>query len=203
MQTDEQVIFTIIGTGLCLGGWAVFYLGTRVLGLALGLGFGFFFGELLAMVLKLDTQPANLVSLACALLGAFGGLVLMRATTTFAFGLAGFLFGALLGRLGLEIHAEVNRETFRFTTESSVIVLLAAATMGVLAVWLQKYVMIVITSYIGANFLVEGVDALAKAWPWSFLAILLAGILWQWVLVSRLLTDDGRRRPPRDDDEDD
>ncbi|MGI8905460.1 MAG: DUF4203 domain-containing protein [Candidatus Sumerlaeaceae bacterium] len=189
MQTETQVIYTILGAVLCLGGWAIFWLGSRLLGLALGMAFGFFFGDLLGLVLKLDENATVLVLLACSIMGAFGGLLLMRAATTFVFGLAGFLFGALLGRMGCEMYAEVKQETYAFTAPIAVIVIAAGMVMGVLAFWMQKYIMILITSYVGSTFLVAGVEWLQQHEPWSVPGVTLLAIGWQMLLVMRLIAD--------------
>jgi hypothetical protein len=54
---------------------------------------------------------------------------------------------------------------------------------------MQKYIMIIITSYIGATFLVAGVDYLQTHEPWSTPLVVVAAIAWQIVLVTRLITD--------------
>jgi hypothetical protein len=187
MQTDAQVIYTIYGAGLCLGGWAIFWLGSKLLGLALGLAFGFVFGDLLGLVLKLDANAALLVLLACSLLGAFGGLLLMRAATTFLFGLAGFLFGALLGRLGSELYAEMQHFDYAFNTNVAIAVAASGAIMAALTLLMRKYVIIVITSYMGATFLVAGLDFLTLRQPWSEVGVTLAAIFWQVLLVTQLI----------------
>lgn len=196
MQSDEQVLYTIFGVGLCLGGWLLFWLGSRLVGLALGMSFGFVFGNLLALVLKLEENPTLLVLLACSLMGAFGGFLLMRAATTFVFGLAGFLFGALLGRMGAEFYALYHEDDFAFTAPVVLAVVGSGLLMGLLAVYMQKYIMIVVTSYVGATFLVGGVEFLQTHMPWSFLCVIIAAIGWQSILVGRLLSD--RRRAQQD-----
>lgn len=188
MQSEAQVIYTIVGAGLCVGGWALFWVGSRLLGVALGVAFGFFFGELLGIVLKLEANAALLAQLTCSILGALGGLMAMRAASTFAFALAGFLFGALLGRLGSELYAQWHHETYAFTTQVAIAVAASGGVMAVLALLMQKYIMIVITSYVGATFLVPSVEVLANHEPWATPAVILASILWQVILLTRLIT---------------
>lgn len=193
MQSEEQVIYTILGAALCLGGWIIFWLGSRIIGLALGMGFGFAFGQLLSLVLKLDPNATLLVLLACSLMGAFGGFLLMRVTTMFLFALSGFLFGALLGRLAADYYFISRGESFQFTMPVSVSIAAAGALVAALAVWMQKYIVIIITSYVGATFLVGGVEFLARGMPWSFPALLLVAIAWQVLLVTRLIQGGSRQ----------
>jgi len=200
MQTDEQVLYTIFGVGLCLGGWLLFWLGSRLVGLALGMAFGFVFGQLLTMVLNLQPNQAMLVLLACCLMGAFGGFLLMRAATTFVFGLAGFLFGVLIGRIGAEFHAIYYQNTaFGWSPPVSLAVAGSGIVMAILAVYMQKYIMVIITSYVGATFLVGGVEFLQKHMPWSFVCVLVSAILWQAILVGRLLADRRRAAEPSEE----
>lgn len=189
MRTDEQVLYTIIGIALCVGGWLLFWLGSRLVGLALGMAFGFGFGHVLGLVLKLQESPEMLVLLACSSMGAFGGFLLVRAATRFVFGLVGFLFGALLGRMGGEFYALYHEQDFVFTAPVVLSIVGSGLVVGVLAMYMQKYIMIVITSYVGATFTVGGVEFLQEHMPWSFVCVLIAAMAWQAVLVGRLISD--------------
>lgn len=194
MPNEIDVLLTIFGVALCAGGWVIFHLGTKVLGLAVGLGFGFIFGVLLSLALKIQGDVAAMVDLACALLGGLGGLVLVRAVTTFAFGATGFLFGALIGRLGSELWLQSQGQEFAFTQEVVLTVLASATVMGLLAIWMRKFIMIVVTSFAGATFTTAGVAWLDQHRPTSLLGVFLLAVVWQTLLVNKLLVS--RRRDP-------
>ena len=191
MQSEAEVILTIFGAALCLGGWVIFWMGSRLVGMALGMGFGFVFGDLLAILLKLPAGSAALVLFGCTLMGAFGGLFAMRAVTNFVFALNGFLFGALLGRMGADVYFQIKHAPFDFTGPVIAAILAGAIAMALLAIYLQKHIVIVTTSYIGAAFLTASIRFFLHHKPWSFLCIFLAAIIWQVILVTRLL-DSGK-----------
>jgi hypothetical protein len=134
------------------------------------------------------------VLLACSLLGAFGGVLVARAVSTFLFCLIGFIFGALLGRVGVQLYFHVQGIAYVLTTPVALVIVGCGAVVGVLTAWLQKYVMIVITSFVGATFLVAGVPALQHYALWAFAGTFLAAVLWQVVLVTQLLGDKPARR---------
>ncbi len=192
MPEETEVLLTIFGMALCVGGWIIFHMGTRLIGLALGLGLGFAFGMLLAMALQIEESTASMIELGCALLGAFGGLLLMRAATTFTFGATGFLFGAMIGRLGSELWLQTQDLPFAFTQETVLAILASAAVVGLLAVWLKRMIVIVVTSFIGATFLAAGVPWLEAREPTSVLAVFVAAVVWQLFLGAKFTAD--RRR---------
>jgi hypothetical protein len=113
----------------------------------------------------------------------------MRAATTFLFGIAGFLFGALLGRLGCELYAEMQHFDYAFTTYVAITVATSGAIMAALTLLMRKYVIIIITSYVGATFLVAGVEFLGHRQPWSQVGVTLAAIIWQVLLVTQFISD--------------
>lgn len=193
--SGAEATFVGVGVILLLFGWLVFRAGTRVLGMALGVGLGFFVGEVLNVVLKIDRESGLLLTLACCAIGGIAALFMLRAVTNFLFALIGLLFGALLGRLGAEVYASMQGHEFVFSQESGVVILGVAVATALVAVWLQRLIMILTTSYMGATFLVAGVPGLVT-YPWSFPAVLVAGILWQGSIMGRIFSTRKRRRKP-------
>mgnify|MGYP001767575767 CR=1 FL=1 len=192
---EVNVIMTILGAALCLGGWAIYWVGTRLIAMAFGLAMGFALGQVILLSLGISSEASNLVLLSCTGLGAVAGLLLVRPVTTFMFVLAGFAFGALLGRVGSQIYFMIQGWEFGFTTSVVGVILGSAAVFAALACFLQKYIMIVITSFIGAHFLVLCVPALSEPqWqPWAFSALVLAACAWQIVFVTKLAVDKPHR----------
>ncbi len=196
VQTESELVFTVVGLALLLGGWIIFRLGTRLLGVGLGAGFGFFIGEVLNVVLKVDRNLGLYITIGCSAIGALGAIFMIKAVTNFLFALIGFLFGALIGRIAAEVQADVNQVEFALNSQSGVIILVAAVVTALMAVWLQRLIMILITSYMGATFLVAGVDYLSIQ-PWAFPAVLSAGIFWQGYVLGRLFRRSRKVDAPR------
>ena len=195
LDPNIQVTITILGAALCVGGWVLFAVGSRLFGIAIGMGLGFVFGQILAFAMDLHGTGVALVLVACSLLGAVGGLFLMRAATTLMFGLMGFLFGALLGRIGVQIYNVVENRPFQVDAITVGAILLTAVVVGLLALWLQKAIVVVITSYMGAAFLSSSVPFLVENYPWGFIGVFAAAAAWQAFLVTRLL--DAKIKAPK------
>ncbi|MBX7246396.1 MAG: DUF4203 domain-containing protein [Candidatus Sumerlaeaceae bacterium] len=183
-----QLILLILGAALCIGGWVLFYVGTRLLGIGFGLGFGFAFGAILCAVIKLQGPQEQALILICSAIGAVGGIFLARFVTSFLFFLIGFLFGAMLGRIGTELYFNATSQVFTWTPAIGAVVAGSGLAIGLLSMWLQKYVMIVITSFIGATYLVAGIPALARHRELAFLAIFVVSVGWQVILTTQLLS---------------
>src|SRR5690606_25871366 len=158
----------------------------------------FFIGEVLNVVLKVDRELGLYITIGCSVIGALGAIFLIKAVTNFLFAVLGFLFGALVGRIAAEVQADLSHVEFTLNSQSGIIILGAAIVTALLAVWLQRLIMILITSYMGATFLIAGVDYLSIQ-PWAFPAVLFAGIFWQGYVVQRIFrrrkAPEARRRP--------
>lgn len=196
IQSESELTFTIIGLALLLGGWILFRLGTRLLGVGLGAGFGFFIGEVLNIVLKIDRNVGLYVTIGCSMIGALAAIFMLRAVANFLFALIGFLFGALAGRIAAEVYADWHNLPFALNGQAAMIILPAAGITALLAVWLQRLIMILITSYMGATFLVAGVDYLTRQ-PLAFPLVLVAGIFWQSFILGKIFKRSKQTPPPR------
>lgn len=192
MDQNFQVLIAIFGAALCLGGWVLFWVGSRLIGVAIGMGFGFVFGEALCYVLKLQGTAVPLVLLACSLLGAIGGVFFVKAVTALLFGAMGFLFGALIARVGVDLYFSTKDMEFAFSPPVIAIIVGSGVMVAILAIVLQKAIVIIVTSYVGASFLVLGVPAAAAHMPIAFVGIFIVSVLWQAILVTQLIPD----RPP-------
>ncbi|MCX7719062.1 MAG: hypothetical protein N2111_11775 [Candidatus Sumerlaeaceae bacterium] len=188
-QAQMLVIQTILGASLCLGGWVIVWAGTRLFGIVIGLGLGFVFGELLSLVLNLAPDQHQLTLLACSLLGAVAGIFLARIVTAGAFAVIGLLFGALLGRIGSEVFFVVTDSQFEWTRSVMGVVAVCAAVFALLAVFLQRFIIIVVTSYVGAAFLTGAFPALREHLVWWFLAFFTGAIVWQTLFVTKLASN--------------
>lgn len=92
------------------------------------------------------------------------------------------------------MYADFNGTAFALNSESAMIILPAAAITALLAVWLQRLIMILITSYMGATFLVAGVEYLSDK-PLAFPLVLGAGIFWQGFVLGRIFRRRRRQEP--------
>ncbi len=199
VQTHAEILMTIFGGALCLGGWVIFYFGTRLVGLGMGLGAGYLLGEGITLAVQLKGSEQDMAVLVCCLLGAVAGLFLIRAATAFLFFVMGFLFGALLGRLGSQIWLIGPGQPFAFTSQTITAILVSAMVLGILAAWLQRFVIIIITSFVGANFLVAGIAYLRQVELAGFAAAFALAVAWQVLFVTNLVKPSRRRRPEGDD----
>lgn len=195
-QNESELVFTIGGLALLLFGWIIFRLGSRLISVALGAGFGFFFGEVLNVVLEVDRNTGLYITIGCAMVGALFAIFMIRAATNFLFALIGFLFGALIGRVGAEIYMQSQQIEFAFNSQTGIIILATAGVTAIIAVWLQRLIMILITSYMGAVLLVAGVDYLSEQ-HWGFPVVLAGGIIWQGFILGRLFKRRPRAEKPR------
>jgi hypothetical protein len=195
-QSGAELTFVIIGLVLLLGGWLVFRFGTRLLGIALGAAMGFFIGEVLNVILKVDRDLGLMITIGCSAIGGLAALIMIRAVTNLLFAIIGLLFGALLGRLGAEIYAAMHHTEFIFSKEAGLAIMAVAIVTAIAAIWLQRLIMILTTSYMGATFLVAGVDYLT-ARPMSFPVILTAGIIWQAFILGRIFVSRKPKAPHR------
>ena len=194
LQNQIETIFTIVGVVLCLGGWVIFYWGTRLSGIGLGLGLGYVFGELLSRVIALQATQQDVLVLVCSVVGAVAGFILIRAATRIAFFFSGFLFGAMIGRLlALLVVSRQVGAVFTWDNQAITIVIVSAVVTGLLALFLQRHLVIVITSFIGANYLVVGVAYLNQMPVPAMLAVFVLAVLWQGFLVKALFPGSRRR----------
>lgn len=196
VQSETDLIFMLCGLALLLFGWLIFRMGTRLFSVGLGAGFGFFFGEVLSVVLEIDRDAGLYITIGCSIVGALFATFMIRAVTNFLFALIGFLFGALIGRVGSEIYMNSQQMDFAFTSESGIIILATAAVTAIIAVWLQRLIMILITSYMGATFLVAGSEYLSMQ-PWAFPAVLAGGVFWQGYVLGQMFRRHRRKADKR------
>ena len=196
-EWQSSWILTTAGLVLLLGGWIVFRAGSRLLALAMGAGFGFFIGEVLGVILKVDRQSSLLITAGCCAVGGIAALVMIRAVTNMLFAIIGLLFGALLGRVGAEIYAQMNHTEFVLSQQTGLIILGVAVAVALLSIWLQRLIMILVTSYMGATFLVAGVEYLSQR-ALAFPAVMAAGVIWQGFVLGRIFrVQHNRKRDKR------
>lgn len=192
MGSPVDGILLIAGVLLCLMGFVAVRAGTYLIGCVMGLAFGFAFGVILAEVLQLGGESDALILLATSALGIFTGFFLVKTVTWLVFGLAGFLFGAFLGRVLFDLTAGLSglpgeRGAILYIT------LLAAGLLGAfLGVALKRYLLIVITSFIGAQFIIAAVRFGSPAQEIWFLGIFALSVAVQAVLTG------GQRKRLRD-----
>lgn len=185
---SSDLIFVVSGLFLCLFGSIIFCFGTKLIGLGLGMGFGFFLGELTNAFMQSDENLGNFILLGFTIVGAVASLFIIKSITNLIFGILGFLFGLLLGRFGLELYSSYNGTSFELGQTNSIIIFGIAGAVAFLAILLQRYIMIFISSYIGSTFLFSGVTYLSERES-SFMVILVFSIIWQTYILGRLFRD--------------
>lgn len=188
MSTDASL--TLIGVVLCAVGWFALWFGTRLVGAVIGLGLGFCFGVLFSLVLGIAAGSRELVELSCAAVGALGGIIFIRAVTSFVLAFTGFLFGVLVGRLAIDLYASAAGIDAAASSETILVAVGCGVVGAILALWLRRAVVIFVTAFVGSTFLCAGVAFLHDTLPWSFAAIF-AGSCFLQTSLAKLF----RRRP--------
>lgn len=192
VQSESELLFIVLGIALLLGGWLIFLLGTRILSIGVGVGLGFFIGEILSIVLKVDRNTGLYVAIGCAVMGGLGALLIIKAVSNFLFAVLGLLLGAMVGRIAAEVYADWHNIPFALNSQSAVIILPAAIISALAAIWMQRFIMILITSYMGSIFLAESIPYLSRQ-AWGFIALFLFGIAWQLFVVGRMFRKSRQR----------
>lgn len=196
MGMTPQAILLIVGLLLCLGGWVALWLGMRLVGAAFGLGLGFIFGNAFCFALGLGGGTRALVELGCAFLGAVGGIFFIRALTSFLVTVVGFLLGVMLARLGFEMLSSAAGHPYVLTPRVALVAVGGGALMAMVALWLRRQLVIVITAFVGTSFLCAALPLLDRLLPWSFVAVFIASLVVQGGL-SRALQRRGRENSAR------
>lgn len=181
---NVDVALSAIGAILCFSGWLALWLGSRMIGAVFGMGLGFVFGFAFALAMGLESGSRALVELGCSVMGAFGGVFLIRAINAYLLALVGFLFGILAARLGLEVYASATGTTYLLGTREAIIMAITGGVAAGLALWLRRLLAIFITAFVGTTFLCAGLAFLQATLPWSFGLLLLASIVAQSSLSS-------------------
>lgn len=189
MDNNVEILLVIFGAVLCLGGWVVFWFSTRLIGISSGLGLGFSLGTLFAALLNLHGTQQQVALLVTSFIGAAIGFMLARFATLLLFALVGLLFGAFIGRVGVQAYLVATTGKFVLNAVSAGVIIGTGVVFGLMAAFFQKSIVIVVTSFAGAAFLVSGLPIRPDHEIWVFLLLFLAAVAWQAILVTQLLTD--------------
>ncbi|MGB9692737.1 MAG: hypothetical protein ACPL7D_11290 [Candidatus Sumerlaeaceae bacterium] len=184
---SADTLLLTFGVILCFGGWVALWLGSRLIGAVFGLGLGFVFGVAFSLALGMEAGAAALLQLGCSLMGAIGGVFFIRALNSFLLALVGFLFGILVARLILQMHAGLGGQPYTLTPQIAIILVVVGAAGAGGALWIRRTLAIVVTAFVGATFLCAGFAPLHDMLPWSFVALLLASLAIQ-MFLSRLFS---------------
>ncbi len=145
-----QIVYLFLGILLCLGGWAAYFAGLKILGVILGgttlAVIGFFI--VLMLGITSDSLP-TLIILSSAVIGGLIGIYLSTKLHKLLF----FLFGAAVGAVGAYLlrPLAIQRE---FLPENNQIVsilfhLFFVIIGGIVAIFISSYLICFATASIG------------------------------------------------------
>jgi len=171
----------IAGAVLLLGGFLLYFLSLWMAGGIIAGAIGFLIGQGTGRLLQWEPGPVLFLSLALAGLGLLIGAATAHFLHKVAFFTLGFLAGAaaffsvgpaLLAALGME-----GDQAFYL----AVGVPLAGLAVGILATLLDKFLLALATSLVGAGLIMEGVD-----WRWGvlpYIPLVVLGLAFQFGLA--------------------
>ncbi len=145
---NPQVLQFTVGIILCLFGWICYWGGLHVLGALAGGAFGVAAGVLASYVGQLGQNSLIVIGIS-ALVGAVGGIFLIRMLHRGFFLLSGIFIGLLLGlQVAVILHDTAWAQQFQWFKGGAG---LAGAVLGALAfLLLSRHIIIIITSVAGA-----------------------------------------------------
>ena len=158
----------LIGGGLLLAGRKLFWLLVGAIGFMLGL----------EIASRIAFRSQWMMLLAALVLGVAFALLAVFVETV-AIGVAGFLGGGL-GLLRLAVLLGLD-----FPVAWTVAFIIGAVAGVVLVVWLFNWALIIISSAGGASMVTAGLALTNAQRPVLFFALLLVGVLVQWLAMRR------------------
>lgn len=187
----------VVGAAMCAAGWLLYWCSLQFIGaVLLGAG-GLLAGDALAQLFDLAGVERGLVAYGLAFLGVLLGMGMARLVHRLAIFLLGWALGAAFF---FWLVAPIRGDTAWDWMSSDAFLAFGTPIFGLLtgllAIALERYIVILATSLLGAALVAHGME-----WPptdWRFPALMVAGIVIQ-TIVSR----PWKKRPRRDDPDED
>ncbi len=148
----------IAGLALALGGWMLYWGGVIALGGLLGASLGSGAGLLIAKIAGWSGGSQAAAVLAAAVVGAAAGVFFLRLAHYLLFFLCGVVVGSLAAHYALHYFQSFDYEFVRSAAGEILIRALGALAGGAALVWLNRYIVIILSSTLGTLLLV-------LAWP--------------------------------------
>jgi hypothetical protein len=174
LQLDPTIVYGALGGVLCLFGFALYWGGMRLVGMFLGGSIAALVGIILAYVTGMERTLALAIIAILTLVGIGVGWRLLKGAHAFLV----FIIGAGLGYLIVKV---VLAPYYGGIWEQVWMPVAAVVIGGVLGLLLFRYVIILVTSAIGAYLIY-----LALGQPWVLFVAFLIGLLVQIGLFHRL-----------------
>lgn len=184
-----------VGVVLCLFGALVYRFSTTLAGAWVG---AFAMGGVGTIVTAMfvESADARIIGGAMgALLGVVIGIWIVRKLTRMGIGLLGALTGLGIGRViaGLVLGSEVMAQPLLQQPAEAFMIMMAGAVIGgLLALFNQGILLMILTSLMGAAMINAAFEPFPP--PWMFLVV--AGVSALWQVYSSWFV---RRRPTRDE----
>jgi len=174
----------LIGLILAIAGYPLYRISVRVSGALLGVYLGGVVGSALAHWCKLDDYQIWFV-LACGIILALLASSILRKWIKTMLFLAGFTLGIMLSGIPVEGLspggiASAFRNIVSHVSHGNLWALAAGLLGGILGIFLERSVVIVLTSFVGSYLLFS-----VYPHPWILGLVMIAGVLCQTVVFKR------------------
>lgn len=144
-----QITPFIIGCVISLFGWTLYWAGLNLTGAIVGASFGATITLIIDIIFNFKDSTFITILLVLSIAGIFAGMFLFKRIHKFFF----FLFGASLGILLSEMIIKIieTHKILNIKNLSSQILfkIMCALIIGILVVFLSKYIITIVTSIIG------------------------------------------------------
>ncbi len=160
-EATRQILWPYLlgGVGLALFGWSLYWMGTLLIGIILGSAIGLFFALFGATMLEMPENTALLISGLGGILGAVLGAFMMRMIQNYFFFLVGALLGAPLGWKIMQMPSIAAQEWAQGGGADAGAVALGALIGGGILLLCRRYIIIIVTSLIGASMIAVSVPS--------------------------------------------
>lgn len=148
---EEQVLWPVLIVGLLIGtlGWMIYWAGINVIGAFVGAGAGVAMAGLVITSFSL-ARFGPFISMAGLILGAVGGVYLMRAINYYAFFIIGVMLGAPIGSAFPGLSIFENQDWAHSNTTIAISTAVGALAGGMLVLVLRRYVIAMVAAVAGA-----------------------------------------------------
>ena len=159
MDLSPQSIFIIvIGILICIAGWQLFRISTKIIGFILGASIGYALAVLALAIIKIPVEPSwqPWIPVLSAILMGFFGIFFIKTVVKSILFIAGLFFGIVIFSIFTGV---VSGTTYPFGIEMiieniSIWTITSGIVFGVLFIFFEKWFVILYTSAVGAYLII-------------------------------------------------
>jgi hypothetical protein len=148
---EEQILWPVLVLGVLVGtlGWMLYWAGINVIGAFVGAGAGLAFGVLVQLYFEIE-RFVFVVHALSVIVGAVGGVYLMRALNYYAFFIIGVFLGTAVGSSFLALSIFEDQEWARTDRALIIATVIGAVSGGLLVLMLRRYIIAIVAAVAGS-----------------------------------------------------